>query len=77
MASWFNAHNQREAHMDALFGFGQIASLVALAYGAYLWLRNANLADPESARTASRGPDQPTLPAVQTGPESGECIVPH
>jgi hypothetical protein len=77
MASWFNAHNQREAHMDALFGFGQIASLVALAYGAYLSFTNAYLADAESARTASRGPDQPTPPATQTGPGSGECIVSH
>jgi len=77
MASCFNAHNQREAHMDTLFEIGQIASLVALAYGAYLSLRNAYLADPESARTASRGPDQPTSPAMQTGPGSGECIESH
>ena len=74
MASWFNAHNQREAHMDALFEIGQIASLVALAYGAYLSLKYAYLADPERARTASRGPDQPT---AQTGPGSTECIVSH
>jgi len=62
--------------MDALFEIGQIASLVALAYGAYLSLKNAYLADPESARTASRGPDQPP-PATQTDPGSGECIVSH
>jgi hypothetical protein len=77
MASWFNTHNQQEAHMDALFEIGQIASLVALAYGAYLWLKNANLADPESARTASRGPDQPTPPTTQTGPGSAGFIVSH
>ena len=63
--------------MDALFGFCQIASLVALAYGAYLSFTNAYLADPESARTASRGPDQPTPPAMQAGPESAACIVSH
>jgi len=63
--------------MDALFGFGQIASLVALAYGVYLSLKNAYLADPESARTASRGPDQPTPPAMQTGPGSAGFIVSH
>jgi hypothetical protein len=77
MASWFNAHNQREAHMDALIEIGQIASLVALAYGAYLSLKNAYLADPERARTASSGPDQPTPPATQTGHESTGCIVSH
>jgi hypothetical protein len=63
--------------MDALFGFGQIASLVALAYGAYLWLKNAYLADPESARTASRGPDQPTPPTMQTGSGSSGFLVSH
>jgi hypothetical protein len=63
--------------MDALFGFGQIASLVALAYGAYLSFKYAYLADPESARTASGRPDQPTPPAMQTGPESAGYIVSH
>ena len=77
MASWFNAHNQREAHMDALFEIGQIASLVALAYGAYLSLKYAYLADPERARTASRGPDQPTPPTAQTAPGNADCIVSH
>ena len=77
MASWFNAHNQREAHTDALFEIGQIASLVALAYGAYLSFTNAYLADPESTRTASRRPDQPTPTAMQTGPGSTGCIVSH
>jgi hypothetical protein len=77
MASWFNTHKQREAHMDALFEIGQIASLVALAFGAYLWLMNANLADPESARTERREPDQPTPTATQTDPGSTGCIVSH
>ena len=63
--------------MDALFEIGQIASLVALAYGAYLSFTNANLANPEGARTASREPDQPTPPAMQTDPGSTGCIVPH
>jgi len=77
MPSWFNAYNQREAHMDALFELGQIASLVALAYGAYLSFTNACLADPESVMTASRAPDRPTPPAMQAGPGSAGCIVSH
>ena len=63
--------------MDALFGFGQIASLVALAYGAYLSLKNAYLADPESARTASRTPARPTPPANQTGRGNAGFMVSH
>ena len=63
--------------MDALFEIGQIASLVALAYGAYLSLKYIYMADAESARTASRGPDQPTPPAMQTDPGSTGCIVSH
>ena len=54
--------------MDFLYGLGQVVSIVALLYGAYLSIVHAEHADPRRAANGST-PSQPNLkPRIEYDP---------